>query len=178
MVPPLPVTRLDVCDPSAPLFMQTGVVVAGGAVTLTLGTMGTITSYLQPVKPKTRASMPPPPASPLSDYDLQVLRRWARIVETDRQAACEKAVPNRRPVVKVIEEPIQDGNDVVAVIEISDADHDQVLGNVTVSDGTNDVKCRTCPPISTGRHQLLFEGADAERGLTWDLTDGYDRITQ
>ena len=169
--PPGPVFRLDVCNAQAPLIMQSGVQILGvGALSLNTST---ITTFLQPVRPNPRASMPPPPASPLSDYDLQVLKRWARIAmgPNGAEAACEKAVPNRRPVVNVIEEPIQDGNDAVAVVDISDADHDQVLGkfglgNVTV----------TVP--GSGRRRLVFEGGSAGQVLTWDLTDGYDRVTQ
>ena len=61
---------------------------------------------------------------PLSDYEATVLERWAK------RPSCDKQVPNRKPIVRIIQPLTRSANSATVTIEVSDPDGDQVMGKV------------------------------------------------
>lgn len=111
--------------------------------------------------------MPPPPASPLSDYEQTVLQRWADV----SKASCTKQTPNRKPEMKVVNAaaPVPGSNNKVAVtIEVTDPDGDPAYGYAKLGNAAPQV----IP--GAGRYRFEFENVRASDPLTVKLHDGYD----
>jgi hypothetical protein len=160
-----PRSRLDFCSGDTAAFRELGITGVAGAVVFLPPLFAT---QLEP-DPKTgRALMPPPPAAPLTDYEYRVLKKWVQIVAADIDAACLKAVRNRRPELKLIQPPREAGDTVDAVLEVVDPDRDGVLGKATLGTATVDIK-------GAGRRTLRFpRGAPIAGELRVTVTDGYD----
>ena len=159
-----PAFRMDFCDPmslgdlrpSGPPFL--------GAAALS----GALVTSTAPSNPK---RMPPPPAAPLSDYDMAVLKNWsAKFTRLDSKAgdACKKGPGNRRPTARLLDKR-KEGSTLFATIEIIDADGDQVLGKAIAGSGTKD--------ISAGRHEVAIDNVSGSE-LELKFTDGYEVVSQ
>lgn len=94
--------------------------------------------------------MPPPPATRLSDHDLQVLLNWSKTGFTKG-----KHSPNHKPTIKWLEKP--------KTFVVNDADGDQVLGKLTC--GTDEITISR-----TGSHEL----GDVSLPCTAALYDGFE----
>jgi hypothetical protein len=161
-----PLFRLDVCNAGAGPFQELGVAVNGGGAAKALPLY--FEMQIEPNKMTGRASMPPPPAEPLSEYEYQVFNRWVTIAMFDVDAGCLKAVRNRPPNVTLVEPPKDTGEAVEAFIEITDADNDGVLGKATLGPATIDI-------LGAGRRTLRFpKGTPTGGTLGVTVTDGYD----
>jgi hypothetical protein len=161
----MPKTRLDFCNAQAMPVQDLGITFLGGAA---LFIPGQFDMYLEPEKGTGRAKMPPPPAEPLSAYEYQVLKRWAKIAGFEAAAGCLKAVRNRAPQVKLVNAPREAGDVVEAVIEITDVDNDGILGKATLGSATFDI-------LGGGRRILKFpKGTPVGATLGVTVTDGYD----
>jgi hypothetical protein len=158
--PGMPVTRYDVCNAGA--FSAMGLPVVPGA-------NATIAAFVRDSIGPTR--MPPPPAPPLSDYEATVLERWAK------RPSCDKQVPNRKPVLRIVQPLTRSGNRATVILEVSDPDGDQVLGKAKV--GNNSMEM---PGVNTniiqgaGRWTIEFTGAGANDRLSVLLFDGYEPV--
>jgi hypothetical protein len=163
-MPLQPLTRMDVCRPTAPVYQDLGISAFGGAIFLAGGFAG----QFDPLEGESRPRMPPPPDVPLSEYEYEVLRRWAKIAAADAEAACVKAVRNRPPTVTLLEPPKVAGEVVEALIEITDPDNDGILGKATLGPATIDIP-------GAGRRKLEFPaGTPTNATLGVAVTDGYD----
>jgi len=160
-----PATRLDFCMNGTAAMQEVGVGVSfGAAAALKMFFM----PQFEPDAKTGRANMPPPPAEPLSEYEYQVLKKWAKIAEADADAACLKAVRNRAPRVKLLEPPQDTGDAVEATVEITDPDTDGILGKATLGPATIDIP-------GGGRRTLRFpDGTPTGGDLKVVVTDGYD----
>ncbi len=163
-----PAFRFDVCNPAD--FMGTGASVAPlGAGATGLATL--IVADLEPEKGKSRAKMPPPPALPLSEYEITVLKNWLKIATSNPAIACKRQTPNRPPTAKLAAKPVKDGNKLIATIDVSDPDGDQVVGRATAGSAQQDFH-------SIGRRKLEFDGAGESDTIKVKLTDGYDTTNE
>jgi hypothetical protein len=168
-----PGSRYDICssEPFNAAFMNERLAIAGtdnmgrpivgGAGG---GSAGVIANY---VKPSFQLRMPPPPASPLSDYEQTVLQRWVDV----SKASCAKQTPNRKPEMKVVSmpAPVAGSNNKVAVtIEVIDPDGDQAYGYAKIGNAAPQV----IP--GAGRYRFEFDNVRATDPLTVKLHDGYD----
>jgi hypothetical protein len=96
--------------------------------------------------------MPPPPASPLPDHEVQIIRNWAANVPLVRGMRN----PNQKPTAEWLKKPTS--------ILISDGDHEQVLGKMTCNgvdapilrSGTFDLPMGWQPPCTAA----MFDGQD------------------
>ncbi len=163
--PTSPSTRYDICS-SMPFDM------AFKAENLTIGGPGasqaaaSFALFTDPNgNPATR--MPPPPASPLSDYELTVLGRWATVAK----ASCKKSVPNQKPTVRVVGPALQvpGTNRLAVTLEVDDEDGDQVFGYVRM--GNSALQIIT----GSGRGRYEFENARATDQLVVKVHDGWDQ---
>jgi hypothetical protein len=152
-----PVTRYDICNASASAFNSMGFSVGIGASAL-------IAAVIRESAGPTR--MPPPPAGPLSEYDITVLERWAK------NPTCTKQIPNRKPIARVVEPLTRAGNKTTVTIEISDPDGDQVLGKAKL--GNSDSEGTNFQIPGAGRWTLEFTGGNANDRLAITLFDGYE----
>ncbi len=166
-----PTTRYDICT-SAPFNAAftaeklwilgtdtAGNPVVGGAASAA----GAISIQTGPGAPDI-LRMPPPPASPLSEYEATVLDRWAMA----SAASCAKRGPNRKPVYEVKGAPALEMGKVVVTVQVSDPDGDQVYGYVKLGSA----------PLQAirgaGRASYAFEGVQPGDALTVKLHDGYE----
>jgi hypothetical protein len=93
--------------------------------------------------------MPPPPATPLSDRDLETIKNWNPIDRGTRAS-------NHRPTAAWLARP--------STIVVSDDDHEQVLGKVScgmadapvLNSGTTTLPQGWMPPCTA----TLFDGQD------------------
>jgi hypothetical protein len=100
--------------------------------------------------------MPPPPATPMSGWDLEVIRRWVARGAPHRNPPLEEPPPNNSAPTAAWLEPGKR-------FQVSDPDSDQVLGRITCA-GVEGVVNRT------GAHPLPANGAPP---CTLKLSDGY-----
>jgi hypothetical protein len=98
--------------------------------------------------------MPPPPADPLSDRDIQVLMKFAPAATRGTRA--NNAKPTAAWVVTG------------ASYVVSDADHEQVVGTIQCGGG------QTAKILNTGRHDVPM---GSQRPCTLSLYDGQDLVT-
>ena len=162
----LPLTRLDMCKWAG--AFSTKFMVDPGAIAV--GARDTVGSWLPIVRrdAPVATAMPPPPAFPLSDYELEVLERWARLPEDQ---ACTKQNPNVAPRYQVLDGPKEEDGQIEVVIDVWDPDGDTVFGTVKLGSAEAQVL------RSSGRHTLRFAGASANDQPVIDLFDGYDTTT-
>ncbi len=150
-----PLTRYDVCDSAA--FSGKGLNVSPGA------TAGAILISMF-VKPQAGgARMPPPPAAPLTDYERTVLERWGK------NPKCNKQVPNRKPLLRVVQALARQGGRASVTLEVSDPDGDQVMGKAKLGGAEFVIQ-------GSGRWPIEFNGAGANDRLTVSLFDGYEAV--
>jgi hypothetical protein len=166
-----PTTRLDLCDTKLFIDRGLGTVVgmdAAGTPQYATGAAGTITlpAYVSASAPPA-LRMPPPPASPLYDYEIKVLERWAAQSPRD----CSKKSPNTKPTAVVVQQPTREGDKVVVVIDVSDPDGDQVMGTVKLGSAPDYV----IP--GAGRRRVEFTGVQPNARLAITLFDGYESWT-
>ena len=159
--PALPITRYDICNSAA--FMSQNIAVGPGAGAGILA----ITQVLRPSVGGSR--MPPPPAAPLSDYEVTVLERWAR------RPSCDKQVPNRKPIVLLVQPLTRTGNTATVTIEVSDPDGDQVLGKAKMGTGADSATNAFAIP-GAGRWTIQYSGIAASDRLAISLFDGYEAV--
>jgi hypothetical protein len=168
-----PTTRYDICT-SAPFntffaseqLWIAGVDAMGRPIVAGANPMaGLLTAYTKPDAPA-QLRMPPPPASPLSDYEREVLQKWADV----NQASCNKQTPNRKPEMKIVSmaAAVPGSNKVALTLEVSDPDGDVVYGYAKLGNAAPQV----IP--GAGRYALAFEGVRASDTLVVKLHDGYD----
>jgi hypothetical protein len=151
-----PFTRYDVCNAAA--FNSMG-------LTVTPGASATVGAFVRDsVGP---ARMPPPPAAPLSDYEATVLERWAK------RPSCDKQVPNRKPIVRIIQPLTRSGNKATVTIEVSDPDGDQVMGKVKLGNGADAAGNPFIVP-GAGRWTIEYANAGANDRLSILMFDGYE----
>jgi hypothetical protein len=171
-VVPGALTRFDMCSVEA--------VVAAGIPTLVDPALfgaaklaGTFAAYVTVQEGKSRPQMPPPPASPLDDYQSGVLLKWARYaaaaapVAGQPHPACAKQVPNREPRAVLVRRSASGMNELEVTVQVSDPDRDQVLG--TISAGSAEAQ----PIHGAGRHVFLFPGQPMAAPVKVTLHDGY-----
>lgn len=162
--------RFDVCNPAD--FAE-----AGTRTDALFGALTHAELIAASIEPgHGRARMPPPPAAPLSDYEVAVLRNWTRIAVEAKAAvppmprlACRKQQPNREPVAYPVGAPRPDPADpsvVLLTVEIADPDGDEVLGKASAGSASMHV-------MSAGRQTLRLAGARAGDAITITLSDGY-----
>jgi hypothetical protein len=110
--------------------------------------------------------MPPPPASPLTEYELTVLGRWA----TAGKASCAKKEPNRKPTARIVTAAAQvpGTNRVAVTVEVSDPDGDQVFGYVKM--GNAPLRVVT----GSGRARYEYDGVRVNDTIVIKLHDGWD----
>ena len=168
-----PFTRLDVCDPAP--FVAAGIMLPApttlGAVPAGALTMGLIVK----AKDAERPVMPPPPAAPLSDYDRDVLLKWAKAIPTtttpgEVHPSCRKQVRNRPPAAKLVSKKADDGK-LVVVLDVTDQDGDQVLGKVTAGSGM-DAPSKLL--TASGRRTFEFDNLPESTEIKVLLVDGYE----
>jgi hypothetical protein len=156
-----PAYRIDVCDP-APLKDGAGI---DGLVTGAAVVSGTIVMTI--TDPGLPSRMPPAPALPLSDYDITVLKNWAKVVtDSGVQTACKKQSSNHDPKARLITTR-WDGDDLWATIEVSDSDGDQVFTKVKAGSASYDL-------LSAGRREIKLSGARMGDPITVKMADGYN----
>jgi hypothetical protein len=159
-IPTKPNGRMDFCDPKP--FMDAGI--TGPALMTGAVVEGVqFIAYLKPVGDATRPSMPPPPAAELTDYERDVLMKWAADPSMDK---CNKQGRNRDPQVRFLDDPVWNGNDVTVRIEVWDPDKDQVLGKVNVGAVSAYIP-------GAGRREVVVTGANRNDEITVLLHDGY-----
>ena len=107
--------------------------------------------------------MPPPPASPLSARDIEVLERWAAMPEEGRHA------PNLRPYAVLARKRLVEGN-LEVTVDVFDGNGDQVLGKLTAGGVDR-------PITHAGRTEAVFEDVEASAPVTVTLSDGWDLTT-
>jgi hypothetical protein len=157
-LPAQPAGRLDFCDPTP--FADAGITTPGFVGARLEGAQ--FPTYLRPMMGRTRASMPPPPAAELSDYERDVLLKWSADASMDK---CNKQGRNREPDMRVIDK-VWDGNDLKLTVEVWDPDQDQVLGKVTVGAASAVI-------VASGRREVVVVGANENDPITVLLHDGY-----
>ncbi len=158
--------RFDIHEPKnegyADLGATNGIVGAFGT-----GVPGLILSVVK--NPNSLVRMPPPPATPLSGHDIEVLDRWANVSLGTRG---ERA-PNHLPTAKLLEGPKMNGAKWEIKLLITDEDHDQVLGKVTgvVNDeppilgaGVQTISFNTMPNVDALR-VTMFDGQQRAEGI-------------
>jgi hypothetical protein len=162
-----PITRYDICN-AAPInmaFMADGISIAGPGASTAAASFATFTD--PEGNPALR--MPPPPASPLTEYELTVLGRWANPLVG--KANCNKSVPNRKPTAKLITAAalVPGTNRVGVTVEVSDPDGDQVFGYVRM--GNAPLRVVT----GAGRARYEFDGVRVTDAIVIKLHDGWDQ---
>jgi hypothetical protein len=162
-----PSSRYDICT-SAPIDM------AFKPENITVGSpgaspmAGVFALYTDPNGMNPGMRMPPPPASPLTEYELTVLGRWANPKVAN--ASCKKSVVNQKPTAKLISQFQVPGTDRVAVIlEADDPDGDQVFGYVRLGNSALQVI------TGAGRGRYEFPGANVADRPVVKLHDGWDQ---
>jgi hypothetical protein len=119
---------------------------------------------LQIVKLKDPDSrMPPPPALPLGEHEVQVLENWVRA-----KAPKGSRSENHRPRAVLVGAPTNRGPDLVVTLDVFDADGDQVLGRIEAGSATPQIISRS------GRHTFTIAGA-AGAAPRVVLSDGWER---
>jgi hypothetical protein len=108
--------------------------------------------------------MPPPPADPLSERDLEVLRKWMAADFPPGSHA-----PNRKPQVRLVRKRL-DGNVLKVWIDVIDGNDDQVLGKLRAGDVEAAI-------TSSGRHELRLEGATMTAPLSYIASDGWATVS-
>ena len=108
--------------------------------------------------------MPPSPAAPLSDYEIDVLKNWAGI-SGGAAALCKKQAANHEPKAVLVGSVSKDGSTLKATIEVSDPDGDQVLGIATAGGGSAKIP-------SVGRREIAIANSSGDH-ITVKLWDGY-----
>jgi hypothetical protein len=161
---PGPAGRLDICS-NAP-FASLGAIPKLGGGAVLAGTAGSLLTNLTPMMGKSRALMPPAPASELSDYDRDVLIKWGRQAGATGATPCNKQTRNRDPLAELVSKEV-DGGDLVVTLQVSDPDGDQVLGKVAAGSAEGQTI------LSTGRRSFRFAGLGADSPVTVTLLDGY-----
>ncbi len=121
--------------------------------------IGTIIAYAESDNAEMR--MPPPPADPLSDRDIQVLKKW---MAADFPRG--KHAPNQGPTARLVRKRMDDQGKLRVLVDIIDGNDDQVLGKITAG-----VTEKVIP--ASGRHDLVFEEADMSTPLSFTLSDGW-----
>jgi hypothetical protein len=158
-LPTQPAGRLDFCD--ATPFAEAGITGPGFVGARIGGNL--FPANLKPINNNPRAAMPPPPAAELSDYERDVLLKWGADTNMDK---CNKQGRNHEPDMRVIGEPVWDGDDLRLTVEVWDPDQDQVLGKVTVGAVSGYIP-------ASGRHEVVVTGANRNNPITVLLHDGY-----
>jgi hypothetical protein len=158
-LPAQPAGRLDFCDPTP--FADAGITGPGFVGARIEGAL--FAANLKPIANNPRASMPPPPAAELSDYERDVLLNWGADSNRDK---CNKQGRNRAPDLRIIGEPVWDDDVLKLTIEVWDPDQDQVLGKVTVGAVTGYIP-------ATGRREITVTGANQNDPIKVLLHDGY-----
>jgi hypothetical protein len=163
-LPTQPLSRLDICD--SEVFTKAGITLAAPTTALVWGAQ--FPNYVKPVaaNKETRAKMPPPPAAELSDYERDVLVKWGTWTPEDPKDKCIKQGRNREPDMRVIGEPVWDGDTLKLTIEVWDPDLDQVLGKVSVGAVSGNIP-------ASGRREIVITGANQNDPITVLLHDGY-----
>jgi hypothetical protein len=123
-----------------------------GDFTTVLPAVQHITIWVALGQKGTTGIMPPPPASPLSDREVQILTNWSKATPALRGMRN----PNLKPTAEWLKKPTS--------ILISDGDHEQVLGKMTCNGvdapilraGTFDLPMGWQPPCSA----TMFDGQD------------------
>ncbi len=158
---PLAALRWDVYDPADfPNAAEAGI---------TSGVRGAIQNLIARAK-SDDARMPPPPASPLDDRQIQTLENFAKTIEAAAgPAAIAKAkgrhTPNHVPFARLVSRSVQSGT-LTVLFEVVDRNDDQVLGSATAGGD----------PIlidRSGGHTLKFPGAAKDAAITVTLSDGW-----
>lgn len=160
-LPNQPVSRLDICNPA--VFTSAGITLATATTAIVWGAQ--FQNYLKPVAAlkETRAKMPPPPAPELSDYERDVLIKWGNDISEDK---CNKQGRNREPDMRVIGDPVWDGDTLKLTVEVWDPDLDQVLGKVSVGMASAIIP-------ASGRREVVVTGANQNDPIRVLLHDGY-----
>ena len=160
-----PFSRLDVCDGGV---FATNQISLPGVNILGAGApyANTLVPMLTVAKGASRPLMPPPPASPLSDYDSKVLLAWAKLATTPD--ACIKKGKNRVPSVRATQK--LDGDNLAVTLDVTDPDGDQVLGKVSAGNSP----AQTI--IASGRRTFFFAGLSVGVPVRVILHDGYERV--
>ncbi len=113
---------------------------------------------------KLASRMPPPPATALSERDIQVLKAWAKT-----GAVRGKRLANHKPYARLLAEPADASGAFVVSLDVIDDDYEQVIGKATVN-GT-DVLI-----TGAGAQKLKFPAlGNGDPGVTVVLFDGQDR---
>jgi len=160
--------RFDVYDPTAPAYQGLGpfLEITGAA------TPGMGGGYLMATKiaiwanrgPTGVALMPPPPATPLSVRDHDVLLKWSRQSPPERGTRAS----NAKPAVALRGMPRRAGANVEVELVVTDGDHDQVLGRLACGPATGIIR-------TTGTSKVVIEMAPAGMPLAASVSDGQDR---
>jgi hypothetical protein len=165
-VPVLTVYRFDFCNPATLKDDFGEMVVGAGAAAWANAIQTTVAPTKMSPKP-----MPPPPAARLSEYEVGVLRNWAKRASnnTPPSELCEKKGRNRRPSVRLIDSR-KDGLKVIATIELSDPDGDSLIAKATAGSGNTLIK-------AAGRREITIDNASGNR-LEIKLSDGYETVDE
>ena len=159
-----PSSRLDICSKDP--FDAAMISVLGPALIGAGPYSGTLTDVLT-VKPGAkRPLMPPPPASPLSDYERDVLLKWAKIGGLPN--ACAKKGKNRPPTAKATQK--FEGDSLAVTLEVTDPDGDTVLGKVRAGSAPDQTI------IASGRRTYFFQGLSVGSPVKVLLHDGYEKV--
>jgi hypothetical protein len=152
--------RFDMCDPTP---LKDGAGVSGGDAAGAAATIQVMLIAIGGLPTK----MPPAPALPLADYDITVLKNWAKVVaDSGVQTACKKENSNHDPKANLIGTR-WDGSDLYATIEISDSDGDQVFTKVKAGSASYDL-------LTSGRREIPLKGASMGDPITVKMSDGYN----
>lgn len=123
-----------------------------------------------------RPIMPPSPASLLEPWQVQTLRRWAEIEDTEE--ARGERLNNRRPRIRITSLPATVGESLEVSYVIEDRDGDPVFGKLTLN-GSETPKVVNLD--GTGSGNVKFEQVQADRGdeltLSAVLCDGWQRVS-
>jgi hypothetical protein len=164
--------RFDVCDPNAAAFAQLSLGAAStglGAAVLSGLILASTEAPTMDAGAGSRPKMPPAPATPLTEREREILRRWASLAMKDAGLACRKQVPNRRPTVTMVGKPLAAATSLFVTLEIRDPDDDQVMGRATAGAASVDL-------TFTGRKMIELKGATAADKVSVKVTDGWTMV--
>jgi hypothetical protein len=163
-----PISRYDICDsrPFEAAQVTTGILKLGTGASRGSSLLA-FPVYLNPSGVSGRPQMPPPPASPLSSYEKDVLLNW--LTNVSEQNKCIKKGVNREPAVRMVVDPQDSANGLQLVLDVTDPDGDTVLGQVTA--GMNPVSVAPIP--ASGRRWITVPFARRGDPITVRVHDGF-----
>lgn len=130
-----------------------------------------VASILMDIKPgegEARAKMPPPPALPLSERDIEVIEKWAEHIKADPVAAFGERKANKKPTIpksSIKMERLTSGKLRISFVA-DDGDFDVITGKLEWTEGEETFN-------RSGGHTMTLN-VPMGRKITARLTDGID----